>query len=97
MYQICDVGPYTVQEGLYRGERHIYVTHRETGKQWISKDAGEVNPTHFSFVVSMIEDGILVFRADRTINSCDTRFWLPVERQPVIINSEFDALCFIGD
>jgi len=88
-----DVGPLTVSSGIYRGREHTYVTHRQTGKQWISKDPLEDSTATLGGTVGLLQIGALKFDSTKVVGSCDTRFWmlaLPSSR------SEFDALVFIG-
>jgi hypothetical protein len=88
-----DVGPLTISAGIYHGHEHVYVTHRQTGKQWISKDSREGGTATIGGTVDLLQIDALKFDPTKVVGSCDTRFWilaLPSAR------SEFDALVFIG-
>ena len=89
-----DVGSFTVSAGIHRGSEHLYVTHRETGRQWVSKDTLKNTTSTVSSTVGLIEIGALRFDPRKTVASCDTRFW--IQAMPTS-RSEFDALCFLGD
>ncbi len=83
-----------VSAGIHYGREHIYVTHRATGKQWVSKSPVEDNSPTVSSTVGLIQLGATNFNPDRDMDSCDTRFWQQV--RPAARN-DFDSLCFIGD
>ena len=96
---IIEAGAFTITTGLFHGKEHVYVTHRETGKQWVEKseyDGRKLEGHDFS-LKNQIEIGTIRFRTDRIVGSCDTRFWEAVETPVAQPNSEFDALTFIGD
>ncbi len=79
MKDIQDAGPFTITIGLNKGREYIYVTHRESGKQWMSKSPVEHNVNH-DYLASNIVMGVTCFYPDRVIQSCDSRFWMPVKQ-----------------
>lgn len=96
MYQTKEAGPYTITTGLYHSREHIYVTHRETGRQWISKSP-TTGKQNIRFLADLIETRITKFDPTKIIRSCDTRFWLPIDRPVPAPRNDFDALCFVGE
>jgi hypothetical protein len=104
-------GPFTVTAGLHFGRKHTFVTHADTGKQWVSKSpAGEKRDLEVT--ADFIKTQTIIFDPDSRIRSCDTRFWMlccrfrkwcargDACRRCEIRNrsrSEFDSLVFIGD
>lgn len=104
--QVIDAGSFTITTGLYRGREHVYVTHRETGKQWVGKDPydGRALQGHDFGLAEQIRCGTIIFRPNPTpgrdgkpVFSCDRRFWEPVATPVAHPRSEWDALVFIGD
>ena len=79
MKDIQDAGPFTITIGLYKGHEYIYVTHRESGKQWMSKSIVEHNVNH-DYLASNIVMGVTKFDHTAVIGSCDSRFWMPVKQ-----------------
>lgn len=97
--QVIDAGAYTITTGLYHGKEHVYVTHRETGKQWVKKTPHEgeaLDGNDFS-LANQLRIGTITFKTDRIVGSCDTRFWEAVEVPVSHPRSEWDAMVFIGD
>lgn len=89
-------GPFTVTAGLHFGRTHTFVTHSETGKQWVSKSpAGKKHDLEGT--ADFIETRTIIFDPHSRIRSCDTRFWTPVREPAPLARSDFDSLCFIGD
>ena len=78
MNAIQNAGPFTITIGLYSGHEYIYVTHRESGKQWMSKDR-VTPPKDMSYLAANIEMGITKFDHTAMV-SCDHRFWMPVKQ-----------------
>jgi hypothetical protein len=76
--QLTDAGEYTLTTGLNRGNHYVYVTHRNSGKQWMSKSSVDAK-YDLSIVSANVELGITKFYPDRPIVSCDSRFWMPVK------------------
>lgn len=106
MSQVIDAGAFTITTGIHRGKEYVFVTHRATGKQWVSKDAYDGRPLsgHDFSLKNLIECRAVVFnpnprpgRDGNPVFSCDTRFWEPVRSAPAMARSEFDALVFIGE
>jgi hypothetical protein len=87
---------FTVAPGIYFGREHIYVTHPETGKQWVSKSPAE-EKHDLEVYADFIKTRTIVFDPHSRIRSCDTRFWMPVREPAPLTRNDFDALCFIGD
>jgi hypothetical protein len=93
---MINAGSFTVTPGLYFGRKHTFVTHPETGKQWVSKSpAGEEHDLEVT--ADFINIKAIVFDPCSRIRSCDTRFWMPVRDLEPLTRSDFDALRFIGD
>ena len=89
-------GSFTVTAGLHFGRTHTFVTHTETGKQWVSKSpAGKKRD--LDVTSDFIKTETIIFDPCSRIRSCDTRFWMPVRDPEPLTRSDFDALCFIGD
>jgi len=80
MSDIINAGAFTLTVGIDHGRNHIYVTHRESGKQWMSKSPLE-GDRDMTLIAKNIELGITTFNPDATIKSCDTRFWFPVNKR----------------
>ncbi len=80
MNAIQNAGPFTITTGLYSGHEYIYVTHRESGKQWMSKDRASPSQD-MSYLALNIEMGITKFDHTAIARSCDSRFWMPVNKQ----------------
>jgi hypothetical protein len=79
MSDMKNAGPFTITIGLYSGHEYIYVTHRESGKQWMSKD--RVSPSRdTSYLAANIEMGITKFDHTAVMGSSDHRFWMPVKQ-----------------
>ena len=95
---MTNAGSFTVSPGIFYGREHVYVTHPETGKQWVSKSpvAGQIE-YDLEITVDFIKTKTIIFDPHSRIRSCDTRFWMPVREPEPLIRSEFDSLCFIGD
>lgn len=93
---MINAGPFTVSSGIFYGREHIYVTHPETGKQWVSKSPS-TKKHDLEIFADFIKTGTIVFDPRSRIRSCDTRFWMPVRDPEPLARSDFDALCFIGD
>ena len=97
---MINVGPFTLAPGIHFGRQHLFVTHRETGKQWVSKspaaDKKEMKSALQTYA-DFIKTGTISFDPKSLINSCDTRFWTPVRQPEPTPQSEFDALVFVGD
>ena len=81
MTQPIDAGEFTVTIGLSNGHEYVYVTHRNSGKQWMSKSRVE-SKHDLSWIAKNIDLGATKFYPDRPVGSCDHRFWMPVQ-QPV--------------
>lgn len=81
MTDLRNAGPYTVTLGLYHGSEYVYVTHRESGRQWMSKSPTDPN-RDLSLLASNIDAGVTRFDHTKVMESCDARFWTPV-KQPV--------------
>ena len=97
---MVNIGPFTVAPGIHFGRQHLFVTHRETGKQWVSKSAAENKQemnSAMEIYPNLIETGTISFNPRSQFNSCDTRFWTPVRQPSPVPKSEFDALVFVGD
>lgn len=99
-----DAGPYTITTGLFRGNEHTYVTHRATGKQWVSKSPNVNKERSLEWLTTSVECGIIKFDPKKHVGSCDVRFWQPVEtrfvpklKPKLLPASAFDALVFIGE
>ena len=78
MTQLVDAGDYTLTIGLYHGYAYIYVTHRDSGRQWMSKSNIDTN-YDLSLIATNIQLGITKFYPEVPIISCDSRFWMPVK------------------
>lgn len=89
MKDIKDAGPFTVTIGLSHGNEYVYVTHRESGRQWMSKDSTE-HGKDLTILASNIKFGITKFDHTKVIGSCDARFWMPVKQPAEQVN--FDLL-----
>ena len=105
MSQVIDAGRFTITTGIHRGAEYVFVTHRETGKQWVGKDPydGRALSGHDFSLKTQIEIGTIRFtpnprpsRDGKPVFSCDLRFWEPVETPRPTARSEWDALVFIG-
>jgi hypothetical protein len=97
MSNIKEAGPHTVTTGLFRGNQHTFVTHRASGKQWVSKSrTTEHNEASLQWLADTIACGIAKFDHNKIVGSCDTRFWFVLDTPVPAPKSEFDALCFIG-
>ena len=78
MKDIKNARDFTVTIGLSNGNEYVYVTHRESGRQWMSKN--EVShTTDLSYVAGNILVGITKFDPNAVVGSCDARFWMPVK------------------
>lgn len=107
MSQVLDAGAYTITTGIYRGQQHVFVTHRETGKQWVAKDQydGRNLSGHDFSLQTLILCGMHKFNIAPRVSegelSCDTRFWMEVDVSdndlPTMPRSEWDALVFVGE
>ena len=94
--QVQDAGSYTITTGIWHGREHIFVTHRETGEQWVSKTPEEEQSRNIDLLATLIANHTIKFHPGKLI-SCDTRFWEPVRKPVAMPRSEFDALTFVGD
>lgn len=104
--QVIDAGRFTITTGIHRGSEHVFVTHRETGKQWVAKEPydGRALEGHDFALKTLIECDVVKFlpnptpgRDGKPVFSCDLRFWEPVTTPVAHARSEWDALVFIGD
>lgn len=100
---MINAGEFTITSGIYFGKEHVFVTHRPTGKQWVSNDATEnLNPGKegMALLAASIVSEVVEFFPEHEL-SCDSRFWSPVysylEPSSFKSLSEFDALTFLGD
>jgi hypothetical protein len=93
---MINAGSFTVAPGIFHGREHIYVTHPETGKQWVSKSPS-AEKHDLDVTVDFIKTKTIVFDPHSRIRSCDTRFWMSIRDLEPLTRSDFDALCFIGD
>jgi hypothetical protein len=93
MKDIKDAGPYTLTIGLSHGKEYVYVTHRESGRQWMSKSPTAHNKD-LDPIAGNIILGITKFDPRAVIGSCDSRFWMPVKRSK---NTDPDAVREFGD
>ena len=93
---MINAGSFTIAPGIFHGREHIYVTHPETGKQWVSKSPVE-GKHDLDITVDFIETETIAFYPSKRVGSCDTRFWMPVKDLEPLTRNDFDALCFIGD
>ncbi len=93
MKYIKDARDFTVTIGLSNGNEYVYVTHRESGRQWMSKN--EVShSSNLDLIAGNILMGITNFYPRKIINSCDARFWMPVKQSR---NVDPDAVREFGD
>jgi hypothetical protein len=79
MKDIKDAGPYTLTIGLSHGKEYVYVTHRESGRQWMSKSPTNHNKD-LDPIAGNIILGITKFDHRAVVGSCDSRFWMPVKQ-----------------
>lgn len=79
MKDIQDAGEFAVTTGLSNGHEYVFVTHRETGKQWMSKSEAGHTTSH-DLLATNIKLGITKFDPHAVIGSCDPRFWMPVKQ-----------------
>jgi type IV fimbrial biogenesis protein FimT len=86
MTQPIDAREFTVTIGLSNGHEYVYVTHRNSGKQWMSKSRVE-SKYDLSWIARNIDLGATNFYPDRPVGSCDHRFWMPV-KEPVRTNKQ---------
>lgn len=94
--QVIKAGDFTITIGIFHRNKHVYVTHAKTGKQWVSNSPySDKERSSLQWLSDTIVCGIVKFYPEKIIGSCDGRFWHPVE--PVATpRSAFDDLCFIG-
>ena len=93
MKHIEDAGAFTVTIGLSNGNEYVYVTHRESGRQWMSKN--EVShSSNLGYIAGNIIMGITKFDPRAVVGSCDSRFWMPVKR---LKNIDPNAIREFGD
>lgn len=93
-----DAGDFAVTTGLHRGKVYVYVTHRNTGHQWVSKAEYSNDEVELRMLASNIRTEISRFDPNQLFGSCDTRFFLPVVQSvKPKLNDNFDLLCFSGD
>ena len=81
MTQLIDAGDYTLTIGLSHGYAYIYATHRNSGRQWMSKSSVDLK-YDLSQIAVNIKLGITNFYPAALVLSCDSRFWMPV-KQPI--------------
>lgn len=90
--QSADVNGFFISTGPFHGRIHVFITHKHTGRQWVSKNE---NADGVALLASSVTLGVVQFFPDRGINSCDGRFFQPLNLIPKHeINQEFDSLCF---
>jgi len=70
---------FSVTIGLCRGSNHIFVTHRNSGKQWQSKSPVEPK-AQTDLIETNIQLGITRFDPNAVMGSCDHRFWMVVKQ-----------------
>ena len=73
-----DTTEFSVTIGLDRGSNHVFVTHRNSGKQWMSKSPVDAH-AKTDLIETNIKLGITKFDPTTPANSCDHRFWMPVK------------------
>ena len=86
MTDIIDAGDFTLTMGIDHGQTHLYVTHRDTGKQWMSKSTVEAD-RDVEMTAGNIKYGITKFDPYAVIQSCDTRFWMEVKKTETLLNA----------
>ena len=77
--QLVQAGEFTVTLGLSHGGHYIFITHRDTGHQWMSKSSVDAK-YDLTGIATNIELGITTFYPDSVTRSCDPRFWMPVKQ-----------------
>lgn len=70
---------YTVTTGISRKREYVFVTHNETGKQWMSKSEAS-DDSSLDRISTNIQLGITKFDPRAVIATCDARFWMPVKK-----------------
>lgn len=80
MTAAINAGEFTLTVGIDHGSEYLFVTHRATGKQWMSKSNIE-RDYDYSGIAKNIELGITKFYPDLPFASCDSRFWMEVKER----------------